>query len=159
MNNTTTPEVALQNMGAKMISIFRGRLAEKNKNASGETSKSLELQIPDLGENNYGVDIYGNPSWRWIDEGRKTTKPGTPKGDPSLKDVILKWMQVRGIVATDISQESLAYLIARKIHREGYPATMIFTDGIREFLQGDNFGELTAAIANKLLQMPDKIEL
>jgi hypothetical protein len=36
-----------------------------------------------------------------------------------LRGQILKWVQQRGITDPNTSQESIAYLISRKIHREG----------------------------------------
>jgi hypothetical protein len=47
-------------------------------------------------------------------------KPSSPTGNGSLKGIILKWINAKGIIPKDkISKETLAFLIARKIHREG----------------------------------------
>lgn len=53
--------------------------------------------------------------------GRGKTKKKGKAGEPTLQQAILKWLQVKGIksVKNDISQKSLAYLIARKIHEQG----------------------------------------
>jgi hypothetical protein len=45
--------------------------------------------------------------------------PTTGPGDGVVRRKILEWIQQRGISSPDISQESLAYLISRKIHNEG----------------------------------------
>lgn len=53
--------------------------------------------------------------------GRGKTKKKGKAGEPTVQQQILKWLKIKGIksVRADISQKSLAYLIARKIHREG----------------------------------------
>ena len=48
-----------------------------------------------------------------------TLETGRKPGAPPPTDPILSWLQFRGINPPDISQDSLAYLIARKIGREG----------------------------------------
>ena len=53
--------------------------------------------------------------------GRGKTKKAGKAGEPTVQQQILKWLKVKGIRAinNDISLKSLAYLIARKIHKEG----------------------------------------
>lgn len=53
--------------------------------------------------------------------GRGKTKKRGKAGEPTLREAIEKWLKVKGITSIDnnISQSSLAYLIARKIHQEG----------------------------------------
>ena len=53
--------------------------------------------------------------------GRGKTKKKGKAGEPTVQQQILKWLQVRGIRAIEenVSQKSLAFLIARKIHEEG----------------------------------------
>lgn len=50
--------------------------------------------------------------------GRKPTRKGTEPGE--LKAIIRKWIDDKGISPKDgISKDSLAFLITRKIHRDG----------------------------------------
>ena len=53
--------------------------------------------------------------------GRGKTKKKGKSGEPTLQQQILKWLKIKGIKAIEkkISQKSLAFLIARKIHEEG----------------------------------------
>lgn len=53
--------------------------------------------------------------------GRGKTKKKGKAGEPTLREAIEKWIKVKGIssINNNISQSSLAYLIARKIHQEG----------------------------------------
>lgn len=52
-----------------------------------------------------------------LETGRPPTQGGATS--PSLRDNIRIWIDQRGINPEGISRDSLAYLISRKIHREG----------------------------------------
>ncbi|MHA3787465.1 hypothetical protein ACX0HA_04580 [Flavobacterium hauense] len=88
-----------------------GRYDEIGMRASGQWAESLSVE---LGENSAGIlqESYGDQ----LEFGRK---PG--KQPPS--EVIEQWLIAKGIAARlekDISVSSLAFLIARKIGREGW---------------------------------------
>lgn len=52
--------------------------------------------------------------------GRGKTKNKGKAGEPTLKEQIEKWIVQKGIIIEEgLTVSSLAYLIARKIHREG----------------------------------------
>jgi len=53
--------------------------------------------------------------------GRGKTRKSGKAGEPTLQQAILQWIKVKGIkpLEDNISQKSLAFLIARKIHQEG----------------------------------------
>lgn len=53
-----------------------------------------------------------------LETGRPPTRNGKA-GQPTLREIILQWIKDKGIKPEGISQKSLAFLIARKIHREG----------------------------------------
>jgi hypothetical protein len=80
--------------------------------ASGDFAESLEVR--DI-EN--GIQLWGNAYGEQLEFGRKPTTRG---GDGSLKDRIAQWIKDKGIVANDISEKSLIYLITRKIHEQGW---------------------------------------
>lgn len=85
-------------------------------NASGRTSRSLEVVVDDTSGTLFGRQAFGT-----VETGRRAGR--VPYG---FTDIIYQWMQDKGVHA-DItgrrSQESadrsMAYLIARKIAREG----------------------------------------
>ncbi len=83
--------------------------------ASGQFKEELEVQVtPTTGK------ILGLPYALQLDEGRKPTTSG---GDGKLLKAIKKWVVDKGVVNNikgDISVSSLAFLITRKIHREGW---------------------------------------
>lgn len=53
--------------------------------------------------------------------GRGKTKKKGKAGEPTVQQQILKWLKTRGIrpIEENMKLSSLAYLIARKIHKEG----------------------------------------
>lgn len=80
-------------------------------NNTGEAAASLRWKIE---EGN--LVIYSTmPGFNYI----MTLETGRKPGKMPPVEPIQRWMQQRGIVPRDISQESLAFLIARRIGREG----------------------------------------
>lgn len=90
--------------------------------ASGRWSKGLDVQVQNL----KGI-IYGEHYTQQLVSGRPPTTT-TTASNPTLKEVIEQWIKDKGIQPLDASMKisSLAFLIARKIHREG---TQYFKDG------------------------------
>jgi hypothetical protein len=90
-------------------------------NNTGEAALSLKYRW--VGEDK--VQIYSdmpNRSFNYL----MTLETGRGPGKPPPTEPILKWIQQRGINPDDISQKSLAYLIARKIGNEG---SLVFRQG------------------------------
>jgi hypothetical protein len=81
--------------------------------ASGETINSIRGDV-----SNMTLTIYGKKSIGALIYGRKPTET-TTASSPTLLEVIKKWIDVKGITPDGISRDSLAFLITRKIHREG----------------------------------------
>jgi hypothetical protein len=78
--------------------------------ASGKLADSLRYEITDnqliiYSEDYIYYSIYGRA-------------PTTKTGSGAVKDKIKQWIKDKGITS-DISENQLAYLISRKIHREG----------------------------------------
>lgn len=95
------------------------KLAEQDHNATGALSDSVEMRVTELPDrwviealaNNYGK--YVNNGWE-IDPSKH--RPPT--------DIILRWMQQRGIganLAKDYQKRGLAYVISRSIWEKGIP--------------------------------------
>jgi hypothetical protein len=79
--------------------------------ASGEWEQSLSNSIEEK-EGSFVAKIEGANYTYWMEHGRK---PG--KFPPMA--AIRKWIDDKGIIAENITRNSLAFLIARKIAREG----------------------------------------
>lgn len=90
------------------------RYDELGMRASGDFEKGLEVR-----QNKLSAELWGNHYIEQLVNGR-----GPGKFPPIA--AIEKWINDKGISALDISVSSLAFLIARKIAREG---TEIFQKG------------------------------
>ena len=90
---------------------------ELGMRASGQWANSLEVKQSGL-----GVKLFGLKYSEQLEYGRRTTKSSTA-GQPTLREAIEKWIVDKGLASRiqgKISISSLAFLIARKIHREGW---------------------------------------
>jgi hypothetical protein len=102
----------LEEFDKKLINDLRASLDAAGTTTSGKTKASLKS---DISLDSY--KLYGRPFIYGLEYGRKKTSGG---GNGSLKGIILEWINLKGIIPRDkISKETLAFLIARKIHREG----------------------------------------
>jgi len=81
--------------------------------ASGDLINSIRYEVSDGELRIYALEYIGA-----LQYGRKPTSNGND-GGPTLKDRIRIWLDQKGIEPDDITKDSLAYLIARKIHKEG----------------------------------------
>ena len=104
-------------------------------NSSGSLIRSLSYEITDT-----HLIINGNDYAYYLIHGRKPTKNS---GSGSVKADILKWMQEKNIHSSEINDSTLAFLIARKIHREGSSVW------IRN--KGENSGLLTSIVTDEIL--------
>jgi hypothetical protein len=120
-------------------------------NASGRLADSIDYVVTGS-----RLTIRGNDYIYYLENGRR---PG--KRPP--KDVIRKWIDDKGIVPRDnISKDSLAYLIARKMGEEGstiYKAggsdlvSGIFNDQFVDSLQSEFMNLLTVEIESEILKL------
>ena len=90
---------------------------DKGLRASGRWADALE-PFAEFTDNGIRTGILGAPYTGALTGGRKPTSGGNA-GNETLRDVIRVWIDDKGIVPDGISKDSLAYLIARKIHTEG----------------------------------------
>ena len=87
-------------------------------NASGKLHDSVTYEVDDR-----GLRILAFDYAYFIEFGRGATRAN---GSGELRPKIRQWIDDKGIVPDGITKDSLAYLITRKIHREG---TEIFKQG------------------------------
>lgn len=99
---------------------------QRNLKASGRFGKTLNVQSPRLMQ----VQLWGELYTEALTNGRKPTENGAPPGMGILRGLIRKWIDDKRIQPKDnISKDSLAYLITRKIHREGIHIPNVGKDG------------------------------
>lgn len=79
--------------------------------ASGDWEKSLTSQVQQT-QTGFHATIEGANYTYWMENGRKA-------GKFPPRAAILEWIEQKNIVAEGITKNSLAFLIARKIAREG----------------------------------------
>lgn len=103
--------------------------------ASGKTIKSIQVEV---GEN-YG-QLTGRKFFGTLETGRK---PG--KVPANFKDIILKWMQAKGI---NVPQpKTFAYLVARKIMIEG---TALYRIGGRSDIYSEEINKTIPKLVKRL---------
>lgn len=81
----------------------------QGKYVTGETSNTLQIETSDI----LGT-LYGGISALTLETGRK---PGrVPR---NFTETIMRWMDNKGLFQSEKNRKSIAYLIGRKIQREG----------------------------------------
>ena len=148
----TEVEEILNDYGERVVAALKDNLVFDKKTASGGLSDSIKFVIKFIGTE-YVFELYLADYYKWVDKGRGPTRSGGgAKGQPldwskpSLRKKILEWMMYKRItpsaaegygknksagkvsLASDIkAARSMAYLISRKIHKEGYEGSGFFS--------------------------------
>jgi hypothetical protein len=118
-------DLILNKIGERVTEELRNNIRNKKVtrygavNASGSLAKSVRYEVVGGSLRVFAWDYIYN-----LEYGRGPTKKN---GDGELKRAIIKWIEVKNITPRDnISKDSLAFLIARKIHEQG---TEIYKQG------------------------------
>jgi hypothetical protein len=104
----------LSEFGEAVVSDLRESIALSGIRASGNLEQSIRYELSET-----ALTVFGASYAFAAEFGRGPTKQ--PGGD--LRAAIRRWIDDKGIQPNDISKDSLAYLITRKIHNEG---TLLF---------------------------------
>jgi hypothetical protein len=137
-------QLVFQKYSERIIQDIRKSIADKGLTASGKSAKTLKATITES-----KLLIEGEGYFDYMQNGRG---PSQRRGSgPSLYDQIREWIDVKGIVARDrISRDSLAFLITRKIHRDGIMVPHgEYNPGLNEYNHG---GVLSDVINDKLIK-------
>ena len=99
----------------EFIKEYKQQLENFDANATGTLSRTATTSVE---VNGPLITLYAElaPEWKWVEAGRK------PGGKFPPRKAILDWMKIRNILPRGpkpISQESLAFLIQRKIAVKG----------------------------------------
>ncbi len=95
--------------------------------AFGQWERELEGQSK-IEQDKYHAIMLGMDYTYYLEHGRgQSRKKGS--GNISLKDAIRQWIDDKGITPDRISKDSLAYIIARKIHTQGIRVPNQFNKG------------------------------
>ena len=90
--------------------------------ASGRTSASVTAKATDNTAEVWALENIGA-----LEYGRKPTGSGATTGNPTLLEQIKEWMTYKTAFSSLQGREkdSVAYLITRKIHREGWKTKLV----------------------------------
>jgi len=128
----------------------------KGMRASGRTAESLEVVPVGL----ESVKLIGSKVFGALEEGRSPSTGGSKPG--KLIDQIKQWIKDKGIVSdikNDNDNSTLAFLITRKIHREGWKrqgyggvnlVSEVITDTRMQSIINKVGAELTLTIVTRL---------
>jgi hypothetical protein len=129
---------AMMGTGFAFITKVKSDLVAAGKDVTGELVQSNAFRVePSAFGLSLKIVVQGNAVnyFEVVDKGRR-------KGTFPPVDNIKKWIRDRGIQPDgNTTVEQLAFLIGRKIKRDGIPATNIYTDNIENF----STAQITAA--------------
>lgn len=118
----TNVEAVLREYGEEVARNYKEMIVERGHNASGDLVNSVVTRVVADGRA-FEVQMDLLAYWKYLEEG---TKPHWPP-----RSAILRWIQVKPVIPRPgrdgriPTQEQLAFLISRKIAREGTPATRL----------------------------------
>lgn len=113
------------------ISTYKSYLIRDDKKASGNLIRSLRPVTIEFSNNKMVGEIYIANYWKYVEYGRK------PGKFPPIKN-ILNWIKIKPVIPRPMNglkpptQEQLAFLVSRKIARDGIKAGNQFTDALND---------------------------
>lgn len=134
----------LNKFGENLVNDIKFAIRNKNLTgngpsvASGDLVNSVRYEVKENELSIYALQYIGA-----LQYGRKPTA-NPIAGNPTLKERIRVWLDQKGIEPDGISKDSLAFLIARKIHREG--------TSIYQRTQGQSSGLLDDVLNDQLVE-------
>ena len=131
---------------------------ERKINASGGLKASFQPGEIIKTPTSINTILLADDYWEFVEYGRKPTRNGHIEGTPYLWQSIQEWIAYKGIKPTNpnMSYESLAKAIARKIHRRGTKATHFLSDAFTESLQMELVNELNARLGDLIFAVEVK---
>ena len=144
-------DIIVKNFAEQIIAGIKGNIRNKSvtqygaMNASGSMADSLGYKW----DGKKLVIFSSEKYFTVLETGRKPSKGGGSSSGESLKDKIEQWIEQKPVILRDITKKSLAYLIARKIHKEG---SLLYR-------KGGNSGVISDYINQKYVQenLTDKL--
>lgn len=104
---------ALQGYIAEVAEMYKNNLIKDGKKASGDLIRSIKPKIQ-INDFEYTLELELEDYWKYVENGSKPHFPPV--------DALIKWIEKKPIRPKDglvKNNEQLAYLIGRKISREG----------------------------------------
>lgn len=141
----------LQPFADKVLQMYRQELQNQGINASSTLSQTATSTV-DMDGTRLVISLNLEPYWKYVEYGRRAGKM------PPI-DAIARWITVKPIIPNPINgrvpdTRQLAFLIARKIGREGIigrkPISNIAYSDAMESLINDIKSAITSQIAQQL---------
>lgn len=126
----------LEGYGREVVAKYRAKLAVAGKNASGKLSQTMRSFVEKKGSV-VAVYVELQDYWDYLERGTRKQGPykqqGTPPGKP-MRAALLEWVKIKPPFAGKklSEQKSIAYLIARKIYRDGTRPFWFLRDSLAE---------------------------
>lgn len=134
-------------MSKEIIKQFGEQLVKDIKKAlpkaSGKTAASVVIDFQDN-----GFTISGNASIGALIRGRKPTSANAKKGDPTLQESILEWIQTMSIKPKEdsMTELQLSWAISQSIHKNGLKGK---PDLLGEALDASKFDKIATQLLNE----------
>ena len=126
--NFANLEKAIGSFVDEFIKVYRGLLIRDGKKATGNLISSLKPVSVDFEGKGYVGSISLASYWKYVEYGRRPGKFPPP-------DKILEWVKVKPVLPRPINgikptEKQLAFLISRKIARDGIEAGNQFSEAL-----------------------------
>lgn len=150
-------QIALDSFINDFINTYKSLLIRDDKKASGNLISSLKPVTIQFKNNKYEADISIASYWKYVEYGRR---PG--KFPPINK--ILNWIKVKPVIPRPMNglkpptEPQLAFLIARKIARDGIKAGNQFKEAL-DMTWNRHYNNISNAITEDLNQAIDLVTL
>ncbi len=148
-------QIALDSFINDFIQTYKSLLIRDDKKASGNLISSLKPVSIQFKNNKYEADISIASYWKYVEYGRR---PG--KFPPINK--ILNWIKVKPVIPRPMNglkpptEPQLAFLIARKIARDGIKAGNQFKEAL-DMTWNRHYNNISNAISKDLNEMVDLV--
>lgn len=140
-------EDTIREFGEQLVTEIKQNLRREGNFASGKTENSLKVEVREM-----RLTIFALWHIVTLEDGRGPSTGGG-SGRAELKERIKEWIRMKGIQPEQgMSVDTLAFLITRKIHREG---TRLYRRGgksgvLRNVLRDERFERFATVIAEEM---------
>lgn len=116
----------IEQFGDSLVKDLKGAIPK----GTGATANSVRVEYKKKDGKITGFNIWGFESIGALIDGRKPTKTGAKKGNPTLQQSVLEWIKAKGITPreSNMTQVSLSWAISKSIHKNGFPANQKVKD-------------------------------
>ena len=142
----------------KVIPPIQANLDANKSNASSKLRQSFRPGPITKYPNSINTILLAEDYWEFIEYGRKPTKKEHIAGTPYLWESLEDWISQKGIKPSDdMTYESLAKAIARKIHAKGTKARPFLEKAFTEDIEMELVNELNARFGDLIFYEDIKI--